>query len=131
MDFDFGHVLRAPGNLYAAGDLYACVLAAVTLRERLEAALAAGQDTALLRFSLGDLLAKSGELDAACDHLRRAVELNPDYSAAWKLLGRTEAQAGHVSEARQSLSRGLAVAQAQGDKQAEREMMVFLKRLNR
>ena len=103
----------------------------MSLRERLEAALAAGQDTALLRFSLGDLLAKSGDLDTACEHLRRAVELDPQYSAAWKLLGRTQLRAGYASDARVTLRQGISVARAQGDKQAEREMDVFLKRLDR
>ncbi len=103
----------------------------MSLRERLEAALAAGQDTALLRFTLGDLLVREGEPDAGCAHLRRAVELDPDYSAAWKLLGRTQLKAGDDAAARETLSRGLDVARRRGDRQAEREMQVFLKRLER
>ena len=103
----------------------------MSLRERLEAALAAGQDTALLRFSLGDLLAGGIKITRFCEHLRRAVELDPQYSAAWKLLGRTQLRVGYASDARVTLRQGIAVARAQGDKQAEREMDVFLKRLDR
>lgn len=101
------------------------------MRAALEAALAAGQDTALLRFTLGDLLVKAGEFDAAIHHLEQAVGLDPDYSAAWKLLGRTQLQAGKPEAARDALTRGLAVARAKGDRQAEREMQVFLKRVDR
>ena len=101
----------------------------MTLRDRLEAALAAGQDSALLRFTLGDLLAKSGELEAAIEHLQQAVVLDPTYSAAWALLGRSQIKANRPDAARDTLTRGLAVAREQGDRQAERSMGVFLKRL--
>lgn len=97
--------------------------------ERLEQMLAAGEDNALLRFSLGNAYLKSDPA-AAAQHLRRAVEHDPDYSAAWKLLGRAEAAAGETAAARASFERGIEVAEARGDVQAAREMRVFLKRLD-
>ena len=56
--------------------------------------LEAGKDGALLRYSLGNEYAKAGDTERASVHLRRAVELDPDYTAAWKLLGRALADCG-------------------------------------
>lgn len=46
-----------------------------------------GQDSALLRFSLGNEYRAAGRHDEAITHLQQAVRLDPGYSAAWKLLG--------------------------------------------
>lgn len=100
------------------------------MRENLEALLAKGQDTALLRFSLGDLCLKAGDADTAALHLARALELDPQYSAAWKLYGRALAQGGRRDEAMAAYEQGIAVAQARGDIQAAKEMRVFRKRLD-
>ena len=99
--------------------------------ERLEKLLAAGKDSPMLRFGLGDAYLKSNDASAAADHLRRAVELDPDYSAAWKLLGRALGECGSNSEAADAFRRGIAVAEDKGDVQAAKEMRVFLKRLEK
>ena len=57
------------------------------LLKRLEAMLASGQDSALLRFSLGSEYLQAGDPIRAQRHLQAAVGQKPDYSAAWKLLG--------------------------------------------
>jgi predicted Zn-dependent protease len=101
------------------------------MRENLEALLAKGQDSALLRFSLGDLCLKANEAETAVAHLARAVELDPNYSAAWKLYGRALAEAGRPREASEVYVRGIATAEARGDLQAAKEMRVFLKRLEK
>jgi uncharacterized protein HemY len=103
----------------------------VGLRENLELMLQRGQDSPLLRFSLGGECLKSGEFVAAIDHLRRAVEMQPGYSAAWKLLGQAHAQAGSASRAAEVYEQGIAAAEAGGDLQAAREMRVFLNRLRK
>ena len=46
------------------------------------------RDGALLRFSLGNELLKVGNATEAIVQLRAAVDLDPFYSAAWKLLGK-------------------------------------------
>ena len=96
-----------------------------------EAMLAAGRDNALLRFSLGNEYLKQGDAAKAAEHLRRAVEHDPKYSAAWKLLGRalTDAEAWH--EALAAYQQGIAVAEARGDKQAAKEMGVFARRIEK
>jgi predicted Zn-dependent protease len=103
----------------------------MSMIERFENMLAAGQDNALLRFTLGDAYLKENRPAEAAEHLRRAVVLDPQYSAAWKRLGRALADGGDVSAAMQAYRDGIAVAEARGDKQASKEMQVFLRRLER
>jgi Flp pilus assembly protein TadD len=88
-----------------------------------------GQDSALLRYSIGTELVRIGSVDRAVPHFQAAVELDPGYSAAWKELGRTLAQLDRDDEAIAAYQAGVAVAEKKGDRQAAREMTVFLKRL--
>lgn len=97
--------------------------------ENFEKMLLQGKDNALLRFSLGSEYLKAGQFDRATLHLRAAVAQNGNYSAAWKLLGKALVQTGDESGARHAFSNGIAAANASGDKQAAKEMGVFLKRL--
>ncbi|MGN6828569.1 tetratricopeptide repeat protein [Paucibacter sp. M5-1] len=101
-----------------------------TLRARLEALLARGRDDALLRFGLGKACLDEGDAAAAAVHLQKATEHKPDYTAAWKLLGKALLAQGRAQEAGSAWQQGLALAQRQGDHQAGREMGVFLKRLS-
>lgn len=64
-------------------------------------------------------------------HLARCVEQDPKYSAAWKLLGKAYQLQGELAAARKAWEDGIVAAQAHGDKQAEKEMTVFLKKLNK
>ena len=100
------------------------------LAENLEALLAQGNETALLRFSLGNAyLEEDSEL--AVGHLQRAVKLDPSYSAAWKLLGKALGDCDRSEEARQAYRVGIETAESRGDIQAAKEMRVFLKRLDK
>ena len=103
----------------------------MSLIERFEGLLAGGKDNALLRFTLGGEYLKAADNAKAVEHLRAAVGHDADYSAAWKLLGKALAECGRTDEAREAYLRGIAAAEAHGDKQAAREMGVFLKRLDR
>ena len=96
-----------------------------------EKMLAAGKDSALLRFGLGNAYLDAGDAPAAATHLKRAVEQKPDYSAAWKLLGKALAAAGDRDGAIDAYDHGIAVAEKTGDKQAMKEMQVFRKRLDK
>ncbi len=103
----------------------------MALRQNLELMLERGQDSPLLRYALGLECLKAGELVAAIDHLRQAVDQNPRYSAAWKALGDAHAKAGSPDRAAEVYERGIAAAREAGDIQAAKEMEVFLKRLRR
>jgi predicted Zn-dependent protease len=96
-----------------------------------EKMLAAGRDNALLRFSLGNEYLKAGQPADAATHLRRAVEQDPKYSAAWKLLGRALTEAEAWDDALAAYREGIAVAEARGDKQAAKEMGVFMRRIEK
>lgn len=96
-----------------------------------EALLDKGQDNALLRYTLGALHLQKGAPDLALVHLRAALGHDPEYSAAWRALGKALTEVGEADEAISVYTRGIAVAEARGDKQAAREMQVFLKRLRK
>jgi predicted Zn-dependent protease len=96
-----------------------------------EKMLAAGKDGALLRYSLGNEYMKADDPARAAEHLARAVAQDPKYTAAWKLYGKALAAAGRNVEALAAWREGIAVAAARGDKQAEKEMTVFARRVER
>jgi len=89
------------------------------------------RDGALLRVSLANALLEQHDPAAAIGELRRALEFDADYSAAWKLLGRVLAESGDAAAAIDAYEKGVAAARKRGDKQAEKEMAVFLKRLQK
>ena len=103
----------------------------MSLVDSFERMLAKGRDDALLRFGLGNAYLGMAEHDRAATHLAAAVAHDPDYSAAWKLLGRALAGAGRDAEAMNAWERGIAAAERRGDKQAAKEMTVFLRRLRK
>lgn len=99
--------------------------------ERFEALLAQGKDNALLRFSLGMHYLKAGDPARAAEHLRTAVSHDAAYSAAWKLLGKALAESGDRAGAMEAYAQGIHAAERKGDKQAAKEMAVFLRRLQK
>ncbi|QGZ29192.1 tetratricopeptide repeat protein [Stutzerimonas stutzeri] len=99
--------------------------------ESLEKMLAKGMDNPMLRFGLGKGYLDAGDAPRAALHLQRCVEQDPRYSAAWKLLGKALQANGDVAGAKQAWQQGLVAAQSHGDKQAEKEMTVFLRKLDK
>ena len=109
------------------------ILAEMTapLIANLEKLLGTPRDGALLRYSLGNEYLKAGDVERGIGHLREAVQRDAQYSAAWRSLGRALAEAGRADEAREAYARGIEAARARGDRQAEKEMTVFARRLDR
>ena len=97
----------------------------------LEKLIGTARDGALLRYSLGNEYLKAGDAVRAIEQLREAVKRDPDYSAAWKLLGRALADAGEAAQAIEAWGHGVEAARRKGDRQAEKEMTVFSRRLAR
>ncbi len=87
-----------------------------------------GMDNAMLRYSLGNAYFTEKNYEQSIVHFKAALEHDPKYSAAWKLLGRCYFESGLYSEAIETLRQGITVAAEKGDKQAEKEMSVFLRR---
>lgn len=97
----------------------------------LEKLLGSPRDGALLRFSLGSEHLKAGDASRAAGYLRDAVEKDPGYSAAWKLLGKALLDSGREREALDAYRSGIAAAEKKGDKQAGKEMAVFARRIEK
>lgn len=87
------------------------------------------RDGALLRYSLGNEWLKASDPAQAAGRFREAVDKDPNYSAAWKLLGKALNEAGDSAGALAAYQQGISVAEAKGDVQAAKEMTVFAKRL--
>ena len=97
----------------------------------LEKLIGTPRDGALLRYSLGTEYLKTGDRVRAIEHLREAVRRDPDYSAAWKLLGRALADDDQAAQALEAWTHGIEAARRKGDRQAEKEMNVFARRVAR
>lgn len=101
------------------------------LKRNLESMLDRGQDSALLRYTLGGECLKAGDPLAAIEHYERSIVLDPGYSAAWRQLGKAAQAIGDQDRAREAWREGIATARARGDVQAAKEMSVFLRRLEK
>jgi Tfp pilus assembly protein PilF len=89
------------------------------------------RDGALLRYSLGLEYTKAGDAARAIEQYREAVARDPLYSAAWKALGKALAEAGEDADALDAYRSGIEAARKRGDRQAEKEMTVFARRLEK
>jgi len=96
-----------------------------------ERILSSGKDGALLRYSIGNEYAKVRDWPAAADALAKAVALDPQYTAAWKMYGRALLECGRPQQALDAYRAGIDVAKRKGDRQAEKEMTVFARRIER
>lgn len=100
-------------------------------RKALENMLEQGQDNAMLRYTLGTLLLKEGLPDDAIAHLERAVSMDTNHSASWKLYAKALTEQGNTDAAIVAYEKGIDIAETRGDIQAAKEMKVFLKRLGK
>src|SRR5919202_2110916 len=83
-------------------------------------------DNPMILCSLGIELFKEGRYLEAREHLARAVENKPDYSVAYRMLGRAHYELHENAEAKSVFLKGKEVAQGNGDLQTVREIDVFL-----
>lgn len=96
----------------------------------LEKLVGGPRDGALLRLSLGNAWL-SEDVARAVEHYRAALAFDADYSAAWKGLGKALEQAGDDPGALAAWRDGIAAAARRGDRQAEKEMTVFARRIEK
>ncbi len=88
-------------------------------------------DNPMILCSLGIELFKEGRYPEAREHLARAVENKPDYSVAYRMLGRTHYELREDAEAREVFAKGREVATQNGDLQTVKEIDVFRRRLEK
>jgi predicted Zn-dependent protease len=85
----------------------------------------------MIIYSLGSELFKEGRYEEARDLLQRAIQNKPDYSVAYRMLGRAYYELHENAEARNVFLKGKEVAQGNGDLQTVKEIDVFLRRLEK
>ncbi len=90
-----------------------------------------GRDGYEARLAAGQARLKSGDLESAIEHLRRATAFQPDKTMAWQLLGQALNENQDPAAAGLAWEHGIEVARANGDQQAEKVMIVWLRRLDR
>jgi predicted Zn-dependent protease len=99
--------------------------------EAIEKLIDQGRDGYEARLAAGQARLKGGDLAQAIDHLEKATDFRPDQTMAWQELGRARNESEDAAGAREAWQRGLEAARTNGDKQAEKVMMVWLRRLDR
>ncbi len=89
-----------------------------------------GRDNYEARLAAGQARLKLGDLARAIEHLQHAVEHKADRTMAWQELGKALNEHGDTEAARAAWQRGVKVAAENGDKQSEKVMTVWLRRLD-
>ncbi len=85
----------------------------------------------MVLYSLGNELFKEQKYSEAREYLTRAIRNKPDYSVAYRMLGRALYELREDAEARRVFAEGREVAQRNGDLQIVREIDVFVRRLEK
>jgi predicted Zn-dependent protease len=85
----------------------------------------------MVLYSLGNELFKEQKYPEAREYLTRAIRNKPDYSVAYRMLGRALYELCEDAEARRVFAEGREVAHRNGDLQTVREIDVFVRRLDK
>jgi tetratricopeptide (TPR) repeat protein len=80
-------------------------------------------------FSLGREYFNAGEYEAAVQSLRRVIELNPNISKAYQLIGQSLLKLNKQGEAIPVLTAGVKMADSRGEVPPRNEMMQLLKEI--
>ena len=99
--------------------------------EMFEELAAKAPDNIMVRYSLGREYLKVKRYAEAEREFREALRLKPDYSAAYRELGKSLVGLERFDEAHEIYTKGAEVACEKGDLQTKREIEVFLKRLSK
>ena len=99
--------------------------------ELIEKLIDDGRDSYEARLAAGQARLKAGELERAIKHFRAATAHKPEHTMAWQELGKALEANGEPEAAHEVWERGIAAARANGDKQAEKVLGDWLKRLSK
>lgn len=99
--------------------------------EKLEAMLddPEQEQDALTHFLLGREYMEADRAEDAVRAFSRCVELNPEYSAAYRFLGDSYRKNNQADKAKETYETGMTIANEMGDLQAAKEMKALLSRL--
>jgi uncharacterized protein HemY len=99
--------------------------------KQLEDLVKQNPNNALMHYTLGIEYLGTNEGKKAIAVLKEAINLEPDYSAAYRELGKAFMNSNLKKEAVEIFNKGIAVAEEKGDIQTAKEMHVFLKRISK
>lgn len=97
--------------------------------ESIEKLIESGRDDYAARLAAGQARLAQGDVAHAIDHLLRALKHDPEQSVAWQWLGKARLDQDDAPGAAEAWQRGIETAERRGDKQAEKVMRVWLRRL--
>lgn len=83
----------------------------------------------MLHYGFGNELLKGERFADAVQSFEEAIRINPNYTAAYRQLGKSLASLDRNDEARRAFEDGIALGLETGDLQTVKEMKVFLRRL--
>ena len=98
--------------------------------KELENMIAQNPNNPLMHYTLGIEYLRAEKPAKATDVLQKAIDLQPDYSAAYRELGKALIKLKSNNKAIDIFNKGIAVAEGKGDIQTAKEMRVFLKRIS-
>jgi uncharacterized protein HemY len=87
-------------------------------------------DDAMIWYGLGSEYVKAEKWSEAASALRQVVHLNPDYTAAYQMLGTALLNEGRGQEAREAWTEGIEVARRTGAWKAQQHMEGLLAKMN-
>ncbi len=99
--------------------------------EVIEKMIADGRDSYEARLAAGQARLKNGDASMAVEHFEKATAFKPGHTMAWQNLGQAFDQLDHFENCRAAWQRGLEAARENGDVQAEKVLIVWLKRLDK
>lgn len=99
--------------------------------EAFEELAAGAPGNVMVRYSLGREYLRAKRYAEAEREFREALRLKPDYSAAYRELGKSLVALSRPEEAREIYRWGAGIACEKGDLQTKREIEVFLRRLEK
>ena len=95
--------------------------------QQFEQMIAADPQNELGHFSLGKAYLEADRFDEAAESLARVLEINPQMSKAYQLLGEAHDKNGHRETAIKVMTRGVTVADGQGDRMPRDAMVGMLR----
>src|SRR5215470_3389126 len=98
-------------------------------RQMLEDFVAANPNDSFARYGLALECVRSGENEAALDHLRKLIAEHPDYVAGHQQFGQLLTRLGRKDEARAAFRAGIEAAIRAGNEHARSEMATSLAEL--
>lgn len=99
------------------------------MRARLEALLLKHPERADLALALAQLCLREKDPETALRFAKQALQVDSRYSAALLAAGQAARDLGDQTAAKAWFEQGRSVAAERGDKQIERQIIVFLKRM--